>query len=114
MLATSIEIFETFEAPFVTSVEVIDPGGASTTVFSGPDTTSCGSALTVSLPGALLVAQVKIHTATEGYEEIDAVRMTGNFASPPAPSHPSPAQFAPLAPPFSPPPVFPPLAPPLS
>ena len=48
-LATSIEIFETYNAPFVTSVEVIDPDGVATTVFFGNDTTTCGEALEINL-----------------------------------------------------------------
>eukprot|EP00966_Prymnesium_polylepis_P230204 5326575-Prymnesium_polylepis.1 len=64
--ATLIEIFETSSAPFVTSVEAIDPAGHSTKVFSGPDATSCGSALTVSLPGTSSDREVVIHTVSAG------------------------------------------------
>ena len=79
---TSIEIYETNEAPFVTSVGVIDPGGVETTVFSGADTTTCGQALEISLAGNLLVKQVKVYTAGGGgWEEIDAVGLTGAFPS---------------------------------
>jgi len=85
--ATSIEIFETHDAPFVTSVEIIDPSGNSTVVFSGPDTTTCGSALTLSLSGEIVVAQVKIYVQqpldSESWPEIDAVRMTGALSTSP-------------------------------
>ena len=103
--ATSIEIFETWHAPFVTSVEVISPNGQTTIVFSGDDTTACGQALTLSLAGDILVSSVKINTATlsAGYESIDAVRMVGMLMPLVPPSPPS-APPAPPAPPASPPP----------
>jgi len=76
--ATLIEIFETHDAPFVKSVEVIDSSGNSTAVFSGPDTTACGSALQVALPRPLEVKQVRVHTLeAHDWPEIDAVRTTG-------------------------------------
>eukprot|EP00966_Prymnesium_polylepis_P147759 3413487-Prymnesium_polylepis.1 len=114
--ATSVEIFETYNAPFVTSVEAIDPAGQSTTIFSGPDMTPCGSALTIELSGSTIVEQIKIHTAVEGYEEIDAVRISGWHLHlpglpPPLPPYP-PSQ--PLSPPHPPRPPFEPPVPPTS
>eukprot|EP00966_Prymnesium_polylepis_P037895 879176-Prymnesium_polylepis.1 len=91
-IASSIEIFETYNAPFVRRVEAIDPQGQSTTVFTGPDTTTCGSSLTINLPLSILVAQVKIHTASGYFEEIDAVRMTGLLVPWPPPPHNPPWQ----------------------
>eukprot|EP00966_Prymnesium_polylepis_P280949 6491115-Prymnesium_polylepis.1 len=82
MFASVIEIFETSGAPFVTRVDLLDSKGQRTTVFSGPDSTPCGSALVVRLPAAIQVAQVEIHTATTAWEEIDAVKMVGLPAVP--------------------------------
>ena len=50
------------QAPFVTSVTVIDPAGVETTVWNDTDTTPCGGALVVSLAGDRLVKQVRVHT----------------------------------------------------
>ena len=118
--ATLIEIFETHGAPFVTRVEVADGEGRTTTVFTGPDTTTCGSALTVSLAGTIAILSVKIHTRLIGHEQIDAVRMTGILTSrPPArpppispPMPPSPPSTPPARPSPSPPPSPPPAPPP--
>eukprot|EP00966_Prymnesium_polylepis_P237824 5500493-Prymnesium_polylepis.1 len=52
--ATSIEIYETSEAPFVSRVDVHTEAGEATTVFWGPDTTMCGGALTLTLLGHIL------------------------------------------------------------
>ena len=120
--ATSIEIFEMRNAPFVTSVEAIDPAGQSVVVFSGTDTTTSYAALTVAMSGTLLAAQVKIHTATSGYEQLDAVRMVGVVplpALPPSPPPPAPPPAPPAPPPPPPPPPppspqAPPRSPPLS
>eukprot|EP00966_Prymnesium_polylepis_P006318 144746-Prymnesium_polylepis.1 len=97
-------------APFVIGVEVLDPTGRNNTVFSGPDDTVCGEALSISLEGTFLVAQVKIHTATFQWEAVDAVRMTGLLGSWPSPVLPPPpaAPACPLSPP---PPMGPPLPP---
>merc|ERR1712166_681046 len=82
--ATSIQIYETYSAPFVTRVDVFDPDGVETTVYSGTDTTACGAALEISLAGNLLVKQVKIYTQADWYEEIDAVGLTGASQCPSA------------------------------
>ena len=73
IFGTSIEVFETSGGPFVTSIEVIEPNGQNTTVFSGPDTTACGWSLTVPLPGTLRIASVRIHTYSTDWVAIDAV-----------------------------------------
>ena len=101
--ATSIEIYETFQDGFVTLVEVVDMAGVDHAVFSGPDTTVCGGSLRIDLPGAILVAQVRIHTQVYGWEEIDAVQMTGRLpaASPSAPSAPSEPPWPPRHPVFA-------------
>ena len=61
------------QAPFVTSVTVIDPAGVETTVWNDTDTTPCGGALVVSLAGDRLVKQVRVHTQATSWEAIDAV-----------------------------------------
>ena len=109
--ATSIEIFETYNAPFVMEVEVVDTAGQSTSVFTGPDTTVCGQALVIWLSGDILVEKVHVHTSASGYEEIDAVRLTGWSAPSPPPSPQSPPP-PPQLPPSPPSPKSPPLLPP--
>ncbi len=70
-------IYEVFEAPFVSSVEVYH-GGAWEEVFAGTDTTVCGSALQVTLDGSRLVEKVKVYTDPQGVRSIsvnrDAIR----------------------------------------
>ena len=73
VFATSIEVFEVAGSPFVSSIEVYDPNGLNTTVFSGPDNTPCGSSLILQLPGTLQVASARIHTFSTEYVAIDAV-----------------------------------------
>ena len=99
--ATSIEIYETFNAPFVTTVELIDPSGAVTTAWSGTDTTVCGDALLVSLAGDVLVKEVRIRTKVKGWEEVDAVLIRSPPLPPPPPPLPPPPP-SPTTPPWPP------------
>ena len=69
MVASRILIYETYRAPFVTSVELVELNSASTTVFAGTDDTSCGSALEVVVPNAVPpVHTIRINTQRSGYE----------------------------------------------
>ena len=69
MLVNRILIYETYRAPFVTSVELVEFNSVSTTVFAGTDDTACGSALEVVVPNAVQsVHTVRINTQTSGYE----------------------------------------------
>ena len=71
----SVWVHETFGAPFVTQVEVLDTGNVWHTVWQGNDTTACGGWLgvPVSLPAGTLVAAVKVTTPGAGSQRIDAV-----------------------------------------
>ena len=103
VLASRIYIFETFDAPFVTKVQLVDQDGYSTTtVFSGTDSTACGSALEVIVAAAEVpVQRVMIRTHSTGYGEIDAVQLCG-----------VPTPYPPVPPPMTPQPISPPATPP--
>jgi hypothetical protein len=99
MAVSQIVIYETYAAPFVTSVQLIDESSTSTTVFSGTDSTSCGSTLRIPVWPAVVARTVKINTlAVSAYEEIDAVQLCGTVVP-----------FPPTAPPL---PPIPPTSPP--
>ena len=98
-----VSIYETYGAPFVTKVEAYDAvSGAPTTIWEGTDTdtdtTSCGSAFTVSVDGGLVSNRLRIYTATSGYEQIDAVQLCG-VVVPGPPSAPPLPPSPPEAPP---------------
>ena len=94
-----IHVYETNSAPFVTKIEVLFQGQA-TTFWQGTDTTACGSSLEATrIASPILGDAVRVTTAVSGYEQIDAVQVCGQVALyPPAPPPSSPA------PPASPPP----------
>ena len=95
-----VSIYEILRAPFVTKVEAYDAmSGASTTIWEGTDTTSCGSAFTVSIDGGVVSNRLRIHTANSGYEEIDAVQLCG-VVVPGPPSAPPLPPSPPGAPPL--------------
>jgi len=97
----SVSIYETYSAPFVTKVEVLNSyqSGASTILWQGTDTTSCGSSFDIRYIDGAVGDSIKITTVGSGYEQIDAVQMCG--ISVPLPPAPSPL---PPAPPSAPPP----------
>ena len=47
VLVSSVKVYETYSAPFVTSVLLYGPDGSTTIAYSGTDTTGCGQALDV-------------------------------------------------------------------
>jgi hypothetical protein len=76
---TGVGIYETTESGFVTRIELIDVDGAYHTVWEGEDTTPCGGVFSATFPEtAYLVSGVRLHTAVEGWEEIDAVELVGS------------------------------------
>jgi len=100
MAVSRVLVHETYSAPFVTRVELIGPDGSATAVFSGVDTTSCGSALEVHVSPPVVAAAVRVDTYRHGrYQEIDAVQLCGEVV--PWPPSPPPS---PPAPPLAPPP----------
>ena len=100
-LVHRIFVYETYRAPFVSSIEAINSySGSSTIVWQAEDTTSCGSALEVFIPNGALADKLKVTTAVYGFEQIDAIQICGIFMFP----APPPAPPAPPSPPSLPPP----------
>ena len=76
--ATSLTIYETYEAPFVTQVDLIDTDDNSYTIWSGTDVTTCPGEFVLDFAETSYhVAGVRVHTQVDGYEEIDAVLLVG-------------------------------------
>lgn len=76
--AGGVSVHETYTAPFVTGIAYIEPNGTVHLIWQGTDTTACNGWLTVTHPQTTyLVKQVRVITAKPGYEEIDAVKLTG-------------------------------------
>ena len=76
--ATSIEIHEQIEAPFVDRVELRALDGARYTVWSGADATTCGGTLSIPLAQTPYpVDGVIVYTQAPNWEEIDAVELVG-------------------------------------
>jgi hypothetical protein len=74
--ATGLRVHETYRARSVYRVELLDTDGGSHTVFEGPDDTSCPGWLELEWPETpYRVSGARVHTATAGWEEIDAVEL---------------------------------------
>jgi RHS repeat-associated protein len=72
--AKGVRIHETFGAPFVKQVDLVEPGGAAHTVWKGQDATACGGFLTVGFEGTTYpVAGVKVTTVPTWNLGLDAV-----------------------------------------
>lgn len=71
--ATRIDIYETFNSGFVTQVDLLTVGEPPTTVFTGPDTTSCGDILSIPIAPSGPVVGVVVTTNSAQYLSIDAV-----------------------------------------
>lgn len=81
--ATGVRVAESWSAPFVTRIELIDDGGAYQTVWEGADATACGGTLAVDFaPTGYSAIGVRITTAVDGWEAIDAVRLIGEGFGP--------------------------------
>jgi hypothetical protein len=78
--ATGVEVYESYAAPFVYQIELVEPDGTAHVVWEGTDTTSCPGTLQVWFPQTpYLVDRVKIHTQVSGTEQIDAVKLFGMY-----------------------------------
>jgi RHS repeat-associated protein len=76
--ATGVSIHETYNSPFVSKIEYLEPKGTAHAVWQETDTAACNSWLTTSHDQtSYMVKQVRISTAKRGWEEIDAVRLDG-------------------------------------
>jgi hypothetical protein len=74
-----VDVHENFTGSFVYRVELIDETGAYHELWSGSDTTPCGS---IFMPRwertAFKVVGARVHTQVDGWEEIDAVGLLGD------------------------------------
>ena len=81
--ATGVTVFETFNTGFITQVDLIDTRGTNHTIWTGTDRTACPGEFTITFAQtSYKVDSVKIYTATKGWENLDAVKLTGAFAGP--------------------------------
>jgi len=75
---TSISVYEQQQAPFVTSIDLVDVDDVTRQVWSGTDATLCGETLDVTMPlPAYGADRVIVRTAAPDWELIDAVRLGG-------------------------------------
>ncbi len=80
VVATGVSIYESWKAPFVTQIELIDSDGVSHVVWSGIDTSpaSTYTEFAQDFPEtAYLVDTVKVTTSSPSWEEVDAVELRG-------------------------------------
>jgi hypothetical protein len=78
--AASIVVYETWTAPFVRNIELIEPGGGTHRLPNEPDTTACGGTLVRTVEATpYLVSTVRIETQVDGFEAIDAVQLVAAF-----------------------------------
>jgi len=90
ILASSVHVHESWGAPFVQSVAVVDSAGAESSIWAGTDSTACGSALSVSVSNPIATKKVKVYTQSSDYEHVNAVQLCG-IPTPPAAPPPSPS-----------------------
>ncbi|MBL9130623.1 MAG: hypothetical protein JNG86_05455, partial [Verrucomicrobiaceae bacterium] len=76
--ATSVRVRETYRAPFVTGIELVEPNGTIHVMSVPADTTAAPGYYTFTFPAtSYLVDEVIIRTTKADYEEIDAVELNG-------------------------------------
>lgn len=76
--ATKLRVHETYNAGFISRVEVVDIAGEKYEVWWGKDTTPCPGWFEINIDQTpYLIKGVILHTQIKGYEEIDAVELTG-------------------------------------
>jgi hypothetical protein len=81
--ATGVSIHEALVGGFVYRIDLRDTEDTLHTIWQGVDPTVCGEAFEPTWPlTAYSVSSVVVHTAADGYEEIDAVELIGEGAGP--------------------------------
>lgn len=76
--ATKLRVHETYNSGFIYKVELVDLNQKKHTIWQGKDTTPCPGWFEISFnQTSYPVESVIIHTRIDGYEEIDAVELTG-------------------------------------
>jgi hypothetical protein len=80
LYATGVTVYETHNAGFVTQIDLIDVNGNYNTIWTGSDSTTCPGEFSITFSQTeYKVEGVRIHSAKSGWEEIDAVKLTGQF-----------------------------------
>jgi hypothetical protein len=79
VFAQKVEVWESFAAPFIRSVAFEDEHGQLHSQGSVSDATPCGGTFVMTLdePTTYRVAAIHLSTAADGYEMVDAIRLTG-------------------------------------
>ena len=76
--ATGLRVHETYNPGFITGIDLVEPNGTVHALTVPADTTTCGGYYELNFAEtAYLVNAIVVHTAKPGYEEIDAVELTG-------------------------------------
>ena len=76
--ATQIDVLESSYGGFVTRVETVGLNGSRSTLWSGIDSTACGDEFALVQPvDNLPIDRVIVHSQIQGFQEIDAVRLSG-------------------------------------
>ena len=76
--ATGLTVYETFKSGYITQVDLIDTSGVYHTIWTGIDSTGCPGEFTITFAQtSYKVDGVKIYTATNGGENLDAVKLVG-------------------------------------
>jgi len=82
--ATALKVHETFNSGSIYQVELVDVKEEHYIIWQGKDTTTCPGWFELSFkPTAYLVQSVILHTQIKGWEEIDAVELTGLIGASP-------------------------------
>ena len=78
MYATGLRVHETYQAGFITGIDLLEPDGTVHALSISPDSTPCAGYYELTFAETpYLVNAIVVHTAKSGYEEIDAVELTG-------------------------------------
>lgn len=76
--ATGLRVHETYNSGFIYRVEFVDVYGQKRTIWQGTDSTACPGWFELNIAQTrYLVKSVILHTQIKGYEEVDAVELTG-------------------------------------
>ena len=76
--ATDLRVHETYNAGCIYRVDLVDTEGEQYIIWEGKDTTTCPGWFKVSFkPTTYLVQSVILHTQIRGWEEIDAIELSG-------------------------------------
>ena len=79
---TQLRVYETYNSGCIYKVEFVDVYEEKHTAWQGKDTTTCPGWFEIKLVQTrYLVKSVILYTQIEGYEEIDAVELTGILIS---------------------------------